>query len=255
MSVKNSNELGKKLLEILEKNRNSQTKSKDTSKLQAAEAFSFSNIVQMPLEKGHSSKLLNFSNHSSTPSEASSVVVKNNDNDYDGMLTSLFDYSDSEISLCSWAESDSKKATIVAVPYGKMSPDANVATFANILPVDKLADTQKTGSGELFQTQKTTMPTEADAFEIDLSAPDPMFYEPEVSHSIFSTKQATEPTRIYCDKCDEAVNTAVSLAKQSLWREILNSWNCCSNPFGSEQEVIHSCPRCGDELRRVNCRL
>ena len=255
MSVKNSNELGKKLLEILAKNRNSQSKLKDTSDSKTSNAFCFSNIVQMPLEKGHSSKLLNFSNHSSTPSQASSVVVNNNDNDYDGMLTSLFDYSDSEISLASWAESDSKKATIVAVPYGKLSPDPNVATFANILPTEKQLSLQKSGSGELYQTQKTTMPTEADAFEIDLSAPDPMFYEPEVSHSIFSTKQATEPTRIYCDKCDEAVNTAVSLAKRPLWREILNSMNCCSNPFGHEQEVIHSCPRCGDELRRVNCRL
>ena len=189
MSVKNSNELGKKLLEILAKNRNSQSKLKDVDDLKSSNEFCFSNIVQMPLEKGHSSKFLNFSNHSSTPSEAS-VVVKNNDNDYDGMLTSLFDYSDSEISLCSWVESDSKKATIIAVPYGKLTPDSNVATFATGIPPENLLGNtlKKSTSGELFQTQKTTMPTEADAFEIDLSAPDPMFYEPEVSHSIFTTK-------------------------------------------------------------------
>ena len=55
----------------------------------------------MPSEEKNPKKLLNFSNHSNhrTIPSSNSMVVKTEEQDYDGMLHTLYDISDGELCL------------------------------------------------------------------------------------------------------------------------------------------------------------
>jgi hypothetical protein len=105
--------------------------------------------------------------------------------------------------------------------------------------------------------QRTTMPTEGDIFELDLttnrgdtSTP----ITPPNMH-IFTASFGIAPTRIYCSVCRESGPSMVSLLKPSWWQTLWSSWNCCAPQTQAWREVLHSCPRCGEEIERVNCMM
>jgi hypothetical protein len=100
----------------------------------------------MYFEQNHSGKLLSFSSSHHSSDSNQSVVVKTNDNDYDQMLSSLFDLSESSSfqfefdtdfynsinSISVQSDVDSKRETIIAGvgQFGDETPDPNRATFA-----------------------------------------------------------------------------------------------------------------------------
>jgi hypothetical protein len=178
-----------------------------------------------------------------------SRVVGNDSNDYDNMLASIFDISESEI-LSSFDDSNEKKATVIAEPHAIGTPDPQLATFNKrntFNPEKPLHETSE------ITVDRPTMPTEADAYEVDLTYtpndPDLFVYEAQVHKNLFSKAVGTTSSRIYCNRCRCAVMSQVGAVKRSFWSDLFAGIRCCTNPSVIiQQELVHSCSRCGNEL-------
>ena len=201
----------------------------------------------MPLEQKNPQKLLNFSNHRPIPS-SESIVVKKEEQDYDGMLHSLYNISDSEWSLDD--DRPKKKGIKVQKRVEKKKIPNNYNGRLNYV-----SEAKPKGGSELFSTQRTAIPTETDAFELDLAGKDSFRYKTPQSRNIFTSNASTEPTRIFCEICHAVVRSSISYVRLGFWQQLFQSWQCCNGEKANSYEVVHSCPNCNIELERVNCRI
>lgn len=197
----------------------------------------------MYIESGKTNKFL-FSDSLCSASVTSNPVEQS----YNQMLASVFSISESS-DASPQKDSFYKKQTFLEPPMPIGTPDPQLATF------DKTAGQSSKQNMSELTLGGPTMPTEGDVFELDLTLPDsrPKFqYESDVATSLQS-RIGYLPYKIYCAKCKTIVTSEISEEKLSFWEELFNGFRCCSNPFIYSQNLVHSCPECGEVLENVSC--
>jgi hypothetical protein len=214
MSVKNSNDLGTRLLSILQQKAAIKREiSMDSLDYHNDKTFKLSDITDLYVDATKQNKKLDFSPDLDKIEAVSlsneSIVINKGSNDYGDILTSIFDISDdSDLSLSEVNMSMCKKATVIMQPRQIGTPNPQLATFHRTIP----SENNKATNVSEITVGGPTMPTEGDAFEMDLDTErhkDMFSYEAQVHKTLFNTKIGTLPCRIYCAVCRCAVMSAV----------------------------------------------
>jgi hypothetical protein len=121
----------------------------------------------MYLENAKSNKLLNFSPGASSSSSNRSIVVKPGFHDYDQLLTSLYELTESDLDVSDSFEGNlsdchSKKSTVIVMSRNRAfgTPDPQLATFNGKLPKEIIKE------APVNEAVGPTMATEADTLEL-----------------------------------------------------------------------------------------